>query len=243
MDTMPTAPAPPVVPRRLDWSRYAAIGFAVCYPVARIWSGNQDIDIYSFDPDKIAAHFAGSASTDAASWSGYVLLPLAAAFLAWTLARIRTSLDRAAGGASVVGTAALVGGSILAVTMVAAGLIGYVGAAVAAGTYGPADPQTGVALLLVGATLFVAEGLGAAILAWAVALGGWRTRQVPGWLVWTGFVLTPLLVYSWLLFIIPTLIFVVWLVTVSMMLKIRPMTGGLPVVSRGLRDRDIQVTG
>jgi hypothetical protein len=224
MDTMPTTPAPPVVRRRVDWSRYAAIGFAVCYPFAKIWSGSEYGDIYtSFDLDELAAQFAEPGSTDAASWSGYLLLPLAAAFLAWTLARIRTSLDRAAGGASIVGTAALVGGSVLAVTMVAAGLIGYMGAAVAAGTYGPADPQTGVGLMLAGGALFVAEGLGAAILAWAVALGGWRTRQVPGWLVWTGFVLTPLLVYSWILFIIPTLIFLVWLVAVSMMLKNDPV--------------------
>jgi hypothetical protein len=209
MDTMPTTPAPPVVRRRVDWSRYAAIGFAVCYPFAKIWSGSEYGDIYtSFDLDELAAQFAEPGSTDAA---------------AWTLARIRTSLDRAAGGASIVGTAALVGGSVLAVTMVAAGLIGYMGAAVAAGTYGPADPQTGVGLMLAGGALFVAEGLGAAILAWAVALGGWRTRQVPGWLVWTGFVLTPLLVYSWILFIIPTLIFLVWLVAVSMMLKNDPV--------------------
>ena len=226
MDTIPALPTTPAAPearQRFDWSRYAAIGFAACYLVATIWSGSTSVDVYSFDLDEVERHYAGPGSTEVASWSSFVLLPIAAAFLTWTLARIRCSLDFTTRGASMTGTAAVVGGVVLAVAMVTSGLLGYAGEAVAAGNYGPADPQTGIGLMLAGGALFVAEGLGAAILAWAVALGARRTRQLPGWLAWVGIVLAPLLLYSWLLFVIPTLVFLIWLVVVSMMLKTDPV--------------------
>lgn len=161
--------------------------------VPMVWVGSQ-LDIYSADLDEVAAHFAEPRSTTASAWSAYLLTPLAAVFLVWTLARVRTSLDRAAGGASVVGTAAALGGGLMAVAMTVSAMVGHLGGEVAAGAEGryPADPETGVGLLLAARGLLVVEGLGAAVLVWAVALGAHRTRQVPGWLAWVGYVLVPL---------------------------------------------------
>lgn len=235
MDTLQATAAPPIR-RRLDLSRYAAIGFALCFVASVVWAGGQ-FDVYSSDLDELTAHFAESGSTTAYAWSAYLLLPLAALFLAWTVARFRTSLGRTTDGAPtagpptagppiagtpIAGTAAIVGGAVLAVALVVGGIVEYTGAAVAAGTADgefPADPQSGFALLLAGGNLFVVKGLGAAVLAWAVALGARRTGQIPGWLAWVGFVLVPLLPYAWFLFMLPWLAFLIWLIAVSLMLK------------------------
>lgn len=224
MDTLQATAAPPTR-RRLDLSRYAAIGFALCFVASVVWAGSQ-FDVYSSDLDELTAHFAESGSTTAYAWSAYLLLPLAALFLAWTVARFRTSLGRTTDGAPtagppIAGTAATLGGAVLAVALVVGGIVEYTGAAVAAGTAEefPADPQSGFALLLAGGNLFVVNGLGAAVLAWAVALGARRTGQIPGWLAWVGFVLVPLLPYAWFLFMLPWLAFLIWLVAVSLMLK------------------------
>jgi hypothetical protein len=220
MDTVQATSAAPPIRRGFDISRYAAIGYAVCSIVPMVWVGSQ-FDVYSADLGEVAAHFAEPGSTTASAWSAYLLTPLAAVFLVWTLARIRTGLDRAAGGASIVGAAAALGGGLMAVAMAVSAVVSYLGSEVAAGAEGryPADPRTGVALLLAAGGLLVVEGVGAAVLVWAIALGARRARQVPGWLAWVGFVLVPLLPYAWMLFMIPWLVFLVWLVAVSTMMK------------------------
>jgi hypothetical protein len=220
MDTMQATLAAPPIRRRFDISRYAAIGYAVCSTVPVVWVGLQ-FDVYLSDLDEVAAHFAEPGSTTASAWSAFLLTPLAAIFLVWTLARIRTGLDRSAGGASIPGAVAALGGGLMAVAMAVSAVVGHFGREVAAGAEGryPADPRTGVALMLLAGGLFVVEGVGAAVLVWAVALGARRARQVPGWLAWVGFVLVPLLPYAWILFMIPWLVFLVWLVAVSTMMK------------------------
>jgi hypothetical protein len=220
MDTMQATLAAPPIRRGFDISRYAAIGYAVCSMIPMVWVGLQ-LDVYSADLDEVAAHFAGPGSTTASGWSAFLFTPLATVFLVWTLARIRTSLDRAAGGASIVGSAAALGGGLMAVAMAVSAVVSHFGGEVAAGAEGryPADPRTGVALMLVAGGLFVVEGVGAAVLVCAVAIGARRAQHVPGWLAWVGFVLVPLLPYAWILFMIPWLVFLVWLVVVSTMMK------------------------
>lgn len=220
---MDTVHAPPAT-RRWDPSRYAAIGYALCHLAAIVWAGSQ-VNVYSTDPDEFAAHFAESGSTTAPAWAAYLLLPLAALFLAWTVARLRAGLERPTGRGPRLGTVAVVGGTVLATALVVAGLVSYTGAVVAAGggeADFPADPPTGWALMLAAGNLFVVQGLGAAVLVWAVALGARRTGQIPAWLAWVGFVLVPLLPFAWILFTLPWLVFLIWLVVVSLMLKTEP---------------------
>lgn len=205
------------VTRTRDWARYAAAGFAVSY-VASIVLTAGGADVYTSSPEEFAAHYGDAENHNLLVLGAYLLFPLAAVFLAWTVARIRTALTPVAAGAATVGAA------VLATVSVVSGILTYTGALVSASAEDgfAADPSAGHALMLAAANLAVAQGVGAAVVAWSVAIGARRSGRLPGWLVWTGIVLTPLLPYAWIFAMIPMLAFLIWLVAVSIIVKTQP---------------------
>lgn len=197
-----------------DWARYAPIGFAVFFAASVVLTGT-GANVYTSSPEEFAAYYGDTANHNLLVLAAYLLLPLAALFLAWTVARIRTMLTPVAAGAATIGGAALAAVSLVN------GIMTYSGAVVSASAEDgfAADASAGHAVMLAAANLAVAQGAAAALLAWAIAIGARRTGRLPGWLVWTGIVLTPLLPYAWIFAMIPMLAFLIWLVVVSIIVK------------------------
>jgi hypothetical protein len=83
----------------------------------------------------------------------------------------------------------------------------------------PAEPVSGDAREMLSSPMLSASMAGGTVLIVAIGLAARRNHQLPGWFVWSGLVTAPLLAVSFLFFMIPTLVFVLWTATAGILMR------------------------
>jgi hypothetical protein len=210
-------------------SRFAGAAFLVLFTTGFvIWS----LPPYVYEGSTLAEYAEAHADTGRItllSIAAFIVWPLAGACLLWVVTRVRRLLDAALGTASVPGQLAVLGAVVVAAGFTVAAAAASAGAHVATGSIDggfPADPAAGYPLDMLSGQLFTASLWGAALLLVAIGVAARRTGQLPGWLVWTGFVIAPLLPIAWVFFMLPLMVFVVWVAAVGAVMKTGQVTPG-----------------
>ncbi len=225
MTVIQQAPPATTTPR-IALSRVAGIAFVVLYLAGFVLlvSGPSVYEDGSL-AEYAAAHADGSRTTPV-SLTAFILWPLAGACLIWAVAHISRSLTGGAAGASLPGRVATAGAVAMASGSTIAGAAASAATHVASGTGAgfPADPETGYALSMLGSQVMAVSMWGGSLVLLAVGIGARRSGLVPGWLLWAGIVVAPLLAVAWVFFMLPTLVFLVWVAVVTAIVKTGPNT-------------------
>ncbi len=172
---------------------------------------------------EFAAAHEDTARLDYTSYGAFIVWPLAGLALVVAVAHLARSVEAA--GSTIAGRVALVGATWFAVGSVLAAAASSAGAHVASGSADggfPAEPVSGYALEMLSGQMLSASMAGGTILVLAIGLGARRNHQLPGWFVWTGVVMAPLLAVSWLFFMFPTLVFVLWVAAAGILMRSTP---------------------
>jgi hypothetical protein len=218
--TTRTAPVPTT--GSTDASRYAGIAFLVLFMAGFvIWS----LPPYVYEGstlEEFAAAHDDSGRSNLISVTTFILWPLAGLALFVAIARIRRGLDLARGGTSPAGRVATLGAVVLAAGFTIAAAASSAGAHVAGGSSDggfPPEATAGYALELLAGQVFSVSLWGAAVVLLAVGVAGRRGGHLPGWLLWTGIVIAPLMPVAFMLFMLPLLVFLLWLAAVTFMVR------------------------
>ena len=169
---------------------------------------------------EIKAWFADSGNRDR-QMVGWILIVAAAVFFLWFLATLRARIASAEGGAST--TAALAFGAGLVTTalwLVASTLFSIVGFAVDDSDRFVLDPNTYRLVNDLGYFVFTTGNIVALVLVAATSFAAVRTRVLPAWLGWIGFVVAAGLIVSFAF--IPFLVLLGWIAVVSFLLAWKP---------------------
>ena len=194
-----------------DLGRFAGVAFALTFMAAvTVWS--LEMTVYGSDLDTFALDSSDGTTRTVGLLLSHLLMPLAAVFLLWTVARLRKALDLAANGSSVAGQVAFGAATVLAVGFCLMAAAQHVSGLVAGGDYidgFPADPAVGYGVALLGGNFGNATVWGAAVLMVVVGAAAWRQSLIPRWLIWGGYVTAPLLVAGWY-YGLPVLLLCLW---------------------------------
>ncbi len=201
----------PVSTRPGGVSRFAGLGFVAVTIAASalVLTGPSVYEGGSLT--EYAAAYTDGARELPSSLAAFILMPIAAALLLWAVTHISTVLTQGA-PESVAGRVARLGAVAMATLMTAGAAASSAAEHLASGTGDgfPADPAAGYAIDLLGSQVSAVSSWGGALVLIGLGLVARRTGGLPGWLVWAGFVAAPLLVISWVLFNLPSLVFFLW---------------------------------
>jgi hypothetical protein len=207
--------------RRTDLSRYAGIAYLVLFTAGFlvIWAAAPRI-YEGGSLDDYAAAFLDGSRTNQMSLVAVVLWPLAGVCLVWAVAHVAACLDRVS-KTSLAGRLATVGAVVMAVGFTVAGAASSAAAHVSSGTGEgfPADPATGYGLDMLASQVQTVTAWGGSLVLLAVGIAARRTQLLPGWLLWAGIVIAPLLPIAFLFGMLPLLAFMLWLAAVGVMMK------------------------
>jgi hypothetical protein len=206
------AEAPDRISGRTRVARFSGIGFVVVYVAASVLlvtgpSVYEDGSLAEYE-----AGFADGARELPVSLSAFVLMPVAAALLVWATSHLSSTLTVQRPGA-VAGRVARLGAVAMAALMTVGGAASSAAEHLASGTGEgfPADVPAGYAVDLLGGQVSAVASWGGALVLVGLGVVARRTGGLPGWLVWTGFVVAPLLVVSWVFFSLPMIVFLLWI--------------------------------
>jgi hypothetical protein len=210
--------------RRRDPGRYTGIAFVLFFLSGFVLTV---LGPGIYEDGTMAAYAAAHSDAGrvaATSLVAFVLWPLAGVALLVTVARLRTALDAGLGRRSLSGRLATMGATVMAVGLTISGAAGNAAAHVSGGTGPgfPADPASGYAVDMLASQMFTAGMWGGSLILVGVGLAARGTGLVPGWLVWAGFVLAPLMPVAFVLFSLPYLAFVLWIATVCVIVRSAP---------------------
>jgi hypothetical protein len=211
-----TTTTEPMTPERRskvgrDPGRYAGVAFGVVFLAATTLWG-LGIQVYDSDLETLRADSADDSTRTLSMVLSHLVMPLAAVLLLWTVARLRIALDAAAGRASAAGLVAQGSAVVLAVGFCILAAAQNVAILVAGGGYVDgfaADPAVGYGLALLSGYVGNATIWGGAAMMIAVGAAAWRSRLIPRWLIWLGYVTSPLLIVGWY-YGLPVLLLAVW---------------------------------
>ena len=218
----PTAAAPA---GRVDVSRLSGVAFLVLFLAGFVLLVTSPNIYEGGTIEEYGAAYADGGREAAATIAAYFVLPLAGACLLWAVAHVSRCLDAARGGASLGGRVATLGAAVMAAGMTVAGAATAAAWHLASGASDgfPADPATGYGLEMLGSQVFNISLWGGSLVLVAVGIGARRTGLVPGWLLWTGIVMAPLLPSAFFLGMIPVLVFLLWVAALAAMMRPGPV--------------------
>ncbi len=199
-------------------SRLAGLAFVVTY-VAGFVLLVTGPNVYEGSMTEYAAAHADDARLTSVGLAAVVILPLAGASLIWAVAHVSRSLSGA--GASLAGRVAMGGAVAMAAAMTVGGGAALAATHVASGTGDgfAADPETGYGLDVLSGSLMSISAWGGSLVLLAIGLGLRGSGLVPGWLLWAGVVIAPLLPVAWTFGMLPLLAFLVWVAVVPAIVK------------------------
>lgn len=208
-------------------SRFAGIGFAVFFIAASVllFTGPSVYEDGSIT-DYAAAH-ADDARELPVSLSAFILTPIAGILLVLAVTHIAGRIT-AGEPESAPGRLARIGAAAMA-TLLTAGAAGASAAqhlASGTGSGFPASAETGYAVDLMGSQVQSVASWGGSLVLVSLGVAARRSGGLPGWLVWSGFVMAPLLLVSWVFFSLPTTLFLVWVAVAGIIAK--PPTAAEP---------------
>lgn len=218
MSTIQEAPSH-ATQHRGGLSRFAGMAFAVTYLAAFVLLVSGP-NVYEGSIDEYAAAHANDARLNTVGLAAFLVLPLAGAALIWAVAHVSRSLS-SPGGASLASRVATAGAAVMASGLMVAGAAALAATHVASGTGGgfPADPAVGYGLDQLSATVMSVSAWGGSLVLLAIGLGARGTGNLPGWLLWTGIVVAPLLPLAYMFAMLPLLVFIVWVAVVPAIVK------------------------
>lgn len=225
MATVQQQEVPAASTRRVDVSRLSGVAFLVLF-VAGFVVLVTGPNIYEGGTiEEYGAAFADGGREAAVTIAAFFVLPLAGACLLWAVAHMSRCLDGALGGPSLGGRVATLGAAVLAAGLTVAGAATAAAWHLASGASEgfPADPATGYGLDMLGSQLFNISTWGGSLVLVAIGLGARRTGLVPGWLLWAGIVVAPLLPSAFFFGMIPVLVFLLWVAVVAAMMRPGPV--------------------
>jgi hypothetical protein len=218
MSTTTTDSAPARSRTRFQPSRLAGIAFVGAFIATSALLVLGTPSIYGTTEEEYVAWYADH-GMNVVGVAAFIAAPLTGLLLVWVAAHLRSALV-AAGGSTTAGTVGVLGAAVMAAGLTIGAAAAESGVAVGLGTdLVAADPLAAVSLLhFADAAVFTTQWGGAALVL-ATAIGARGTGLLPGWLLWVGAVITPLLVLSWIFAMVPTMVFVVWIATVAFLVK------------------------
>lgn len=180
-------------------------------------------DVSSGDSDsKILAYYADIGHRDR-HLAGFFLVLAALLFFVWFLSVLRGRLARAEGGAGGLTTAAFGAGLVTtALWMVSIALFSGPAATRADTSKFHLDPNTYRIINDVGYGIFFSGTTIALVIVVATSLLGLRAGVVPRWLAWLGLIVAATMLVSF--FFLPFLVFLGWLLVVSVVFLVRGET-------------------
>ena len=208
--------------RRDIWGPLAGIAFAVLFPVGLVLY-NLPVGGGASSDEEIRAFYADGGDRMRVVVATYLVALAALAFAAFVayLSMWLRAVDAAAEG---LGLVVLVAGAVAAAMLLAGAVaLGALGVAIALGGEPETLGDTGVARFLghLGYGLVLLCGaFSAALLIVAASFVGLRTRALPTWLVWGGFVAAAVLLVA--VVFLPMLALPLWVLAVSIVLLRRP---------------------
>jgi hypothetical protein len=194
------------------WSALAGVLFVALFAVALALSGNT-----GDNPTEVTDWYADDANQTKTFVAWFLYIGSAIAFLSF-LGTLRDMLMRAEGGPGTL--SALVFGPGIAFTAlyVAAVSLFAAPAALAGDSDFKVDPNTAEMFTNAGYLTLVSGVMLASILVLSASTAALRTGVMPAWLGWTGLVVAVIMLFA--VFFIPILIFVAWVLVVSLLMVV-----------------------
>lgn len=206
---------------RMSASRFAGIGFVVLFVAAFVLLVTGPNPYEGGASDAYAAAFADDARQTPVGVAAFILLPLAGAALLWAVAHIASCVDSARGGRSLGGRVAMLGAAVVAAGMTVSGAASSAAEHVSSGTGDafPPDPGTGYGLDMIASQILSISFWGGSLVLLAIGIAARGTSLVPGWILWAGIVVAPLLPVAFMFGMLPLLVFLLWLAVVCAMMR------------------------
>ncbi len=215
--------APSRAGRGAGTSRLAGVGFLVFFLAGFVLLVTGP-NVYEGNLDDYAAAYADGGREAQTTIAAFFVLPLAGAFLLWSVSHMSRSLDIVRGAPSLGGRVATLGAAVLAAGLTVAGAA--IGAAwhVSSGAVEgfPPDAATGYGLEILSSQVLNISMWGGSVVLVAIGIAARRTGLVPGWLLWAGIVISPLLPSAFLFGMLPVLVFLIWVAVVGAMMGRTP---------------------
>lgn len=196
------------------WSALAGVLFVALFIIGIAVSGN-----VTDTPDKVSAWFADSGHQARSVAAYFLIIAAGLAFLSF-LGTLRETLMRAEGGPGTL-SALVFGPGVAFVVLADAGASALAApAALAQDEDFTLDANTAQMFQDVGWFLIVAAVMTASIVVLSASTAALRTGVLPTWLGWSGLVVGVLMLFAF--FWIPMLIFLAWVLVLSLVMVIAP---------------------
>ena len=192
------------------WSAVAGVLFVALFVIALALSGNT-----GDNPSEVSEWYAdnGNQTKQLVAWFLYIASALA--FLSF-LGTLRDMLVRAEGGPGTL-SALVFGPGIVFAALYAASVSFFAApAALADDSDFKLDPNTAQMFNNAGYLTLVAGVMVASILVLSASTAALRTGILPSWLGWIGLVVAVIMLFA--IFFIPILVFVAWVLVVSLLM-------------------------
>ncbi len=198
--------------RRPEWSRWSGPIFVVLLIAGEAMSVPASLDPDGSSLQEYADYYAKDHPT---VQMGVYLAVLSSAVFVWFLARIRTRVDSMR-SRTATGAAMLAGMVYILATLIAISLSSATALAAEINDGFQVDANLAVAADAMAFGMGNAAHLAAGVLGWAIALAGHQAGVLARWMVISGYVLAAVQPIAWIVAGLPTLLFFVWLIAVSM---------------------------
>jgi hypothetical protein len=196
------------------WSALAGVLFVTLFAIALALSGNT-----GDNPDEVTKWYAddGNQTKQLVAW--FLYIASAIAFLSF-LGTLRDMLVRAEGGPGTLSALVFGPGVAFTALYVAAVSLFAAPAALANDSDFKLDPNTAEMFSNAGYLTLVAGVMLASIVVLSASTAALRTGVLPAWLSWVGLVVAVTMLFA--VFFIPMLIFVAWILVVSLIMIVSP---------------------
>jgi len=224
--TKQAAPTGTTVPQG-GASRFAGIAFLFVFIAAFVLLVTGPT-VYEGSLAEYGAGYADGGREWPVSIASFFLLPIAAGLLVWAVAHIATGVDRALGRATVGGRVATIGAGVMAASLTAAGAATVSAEHLASGRVEgfPVDASTAYGMDLLSSALLNLGLWGGSAVLIAIGVSARGAGLVPGWLLWAGIVVAPLLTIAFMFGMLPLLAFLLWVAVVGFMVRPAPRPAG-----------------
>jgi len=194
------------------WSALAGVLFVALFAVALALSGNT-----GDNPGEVTKWYAddGNQTKQFVAW--FLYIGSAVAFLSF-LGTLRDMLVRAEGGPGTLSALVFGPGIAFIALYVAAVSLFAAPAALAGDSDFKLDPNTAQMFNNAGYLTLVSGVMLASILVLSASTAALRTGVLPAWLGWTGLVVAVVMLFA--IFFIPILIFMAWVLVVSLLMVV-----------------------